>query len=185
MTEAGKLEESIDFWAGDAVMLPPDMPMLSGKAEIREYVMGAASIPGFRISWAPESTYVSESGDIAYLIERNLTERDGEDGQKIEIPGKVVTIWRRESNGEWKNVVEIWNAARIPENYAYFPSWRLVRLWPKAVIQICRFPVPRPSAFGNSRRAGVGPADPASFPRSNVRFLPKSRHSPVINLNDR
>ncbi|MDZ7643013.1 MAG: hypothetical protein U5K76_01510 [Woeseiaceae bacterium] len=57
LVEAGKLEESIDFWADDAIMLPPDLPVLSGKAAIREYVMGAASIPGFRISWAPESAY--------------------------------------------------------------------------------------------------------------------------------
>ena len=43
-------EGAIDVWADDAVMLPPDLPLLSGKSAISEYVAGAASIPGFKIS---------------------------------------------------------------------------------------------------------------------------------------
>ena len=111
MVASGDLETSIDFWADDAVMLPPDLPALSGKAAIREYVMGAASIPGFKISWEPESASISESGDMGYLIERNVIEMDGENGETIKIHGKVVTVWRKDSNGEWKNVVDMWNSA--------------------------------------------------------------------------
>ena len=114
IVEAGDMDSALEFWADDAVMLPPDLPVLSGKSAIREYVMGAAKIPGFRISWEPVSAYVSESGDMAYLIERNVTEMDGEDGQKIVIHGKVVTIWRKDANGHWKNVVETWNTAPPP-----------------------------------------------------------------------
>ena len=114
MVGAGDLEASIELWADDAVMLPPDMPVLSGKAAIREYVLGAASIPGFKISWEPESAHVSKSGDMAYLIERNVIEVDGENGEKIETHGKVVTVWRKDSDGQWKNVVDMWNSAPPP-----------------------------------------------------------------------
>ena len=111
MVGSGDLEASMDFWADDAVMLPPDLPVLSGKAAIREYVSSMASIPGFRISWEPESAQISRHGDMAFLIERNVIEMDGENGEKIVTHGKVVTVWRKESNGEWKNVVDMWNAA--------------------------------------------------------------------------
>ena len=114
LVASGDLEMAIDFWAEDAVMLPPDLPVLSGKAAIREYVTGAANVPGFRISWEPESAHVSESGDMAYLIERNVTEVDGENGEKIVTHGKVVTVWRKDSQGQWKNVVDMWNAAPPP-----------------------------------------------------------------------
>jgi uncharacterized protein (TIGR02246 family) len=114
MVESGDLEASIDLWADDAVMLVPGLPVLSGKAAIREYVMGAASVPGFRISWVPESAYVSKSGDMAYLIERNVIEVDGNDGEKIVSHGKVVTIWRKGPDGQWKNVVDMWNEAPPP-----------------------------------------------------------------------
>jgi len=114
MVGAGELEASMDLWAADAVMLPPDLPVLAGKEAIRDYVMGAASIPGFRISWEPDSAHISKSGDMAYLIERNVIEFDGEDGSKIVTHGKVITVWRKDSQGQWKNVVDMWNAAPQP-----------------------------------------------------------------------
>jgi len=43
-----------------------------------------------------------------------VIELDGEDGEKIVTHGKVVTIWRKDSDGQWKNVVDIWNAAPPP-----------------------------------------------------------------------
>ena len=114
MVGSGDLEASIELWADDAVMLPPDMPMLSGKAAIREYVLGAANIPGFSIRWEPESAHVSRSGDMAYLIERNVIEVDGENGEKIVTHGKVITVWRKDADGQRKNVVDMWNAVPPP-----------------------------------------------------------------------
>lgn len=114
MVGSGDLESAIEVWADDAVMLPPDMPVLSGKAAISEYVAGAASIPGFKISWEPDSAHVSKSGDMAYLIEHNVIEIDGENGEKIVTYGKVVTVWRKDSQGQWKNVVDTWNAMPAP-----------------------------------------------------------------------
>jgi ketosteroid isomerase-like protein len=115
MVGSGDLEASIDIWADDAVMLPPDLPVLSGKAAIREYVLGAASVPGFKISWEPESAHVSDSGDMAYLIERNIIEVEGENGETIETHGKVITVWRKNSDGQWKNVVDMWNSVPPPK----------------------------------------------------------------------
>jgi uncharacterized protein (TIGR02246 family) len=108
---AGNYEEALDVWADDAIMMPPDFPTLDGKEAIREYVMGAANIPGFRISWEPQQAFISKSGDLAYLIEHNVIEIDGKDGQKIVTHGKVVTIWRRGADGQWQNVVDMWNTS--------------------------------------------------------------------------
>jgi len=111
MVGSGDLEASIDLWADDAVMLPPDLPVLAGKDAIREYVTRASAIPGFKISWEPESAHISDGGDMAYLLERNVIELSGENGEKIVAHGKVVTVWRKDTNGQWKNVVDMWNAA--------------------------------------------------------------------------
>lgn len=110
------LQAGINFWADDAVMLPPDLPILDGKDAIREYIEGAAAIPGFKISWDPQSAHISESGDMAYMIERNVIEVDGPDGDKIVTHGKVVTVWRKGDDGEWKNVVDMWNSAPPPNS---------------------------------------------------------------------
>jgi len=91
--------------------LPPDLPVLAGKDAIREYGTRASAIPGFKISWEPESAHISDGGDMAYLLERNVIELSGENGEKIVAHGKVVTVWRKDTNGQWKNVVDMWNAA--------------------------------------------------------------------------
>ena len=113
---SGDLEASMDLWADDAVMLPPDLPVLSGKDAIREYISGAATIPGFKISWEPESAHIADGGDMAYLIERNVIEMNGENGDKIIAHGKVVTVWRKDARGQWKNVVDMWNTAPPPSD---------------------------------------------------------------------
>ena len=113
---SGNVEATLDFWAEDAVMLPPDLPVLYGKAAIREYVTRAEKLPGYKIILEPESAHISKSGDMAYLIERNVVEFDAENGDNIVNHGKVVTIWRKDSNGQWKNVVDMWIAAPPPSD---------------------------------------------------------------------
>ena len=114
MVGRGELEASIELWADDAVMLPPGEPLLRGKEEIRDFVTRLASVPGFRISWEPLSAEISASGDMGYLIEKNIIEVDTQDGEKLIIHGKVVTVWRKGPDGQWLNVVVIWNTAPEP-----------------------------------------------------------------------
>ncbi|MGI9220890.1 MAG: YybH family protein [Woeseiaceae bacterium] len=113
--EAGDYKGALDYWADDGVMLPPDFPLLKGKEAITEYVMGAAEIPGFKISWEPLSAHIAASGDLGYLVEKNVIEFDGEDGEKVVTHGKVVTVWRRGADGQWRNVVDMWNTAPPPD----------------------------------------------------------------------
>lgn len=111
IVNSGDIDAILEYWDEDATMLPPDYPMLEGKAAIRRYVESAASIPGFRITWEPLSAHVSESGDMAYLIERNGVTIDNAKGEPMTTEGNVVTVWERKENGEWKNVIDIWNTA--------------------------------------------------------------------------
>ena len=67
-----------------------------------------------KISWEPISAHISENGDVAYLIERNVSEFDDADGNKIVTHGKVVTVWRKDSQGQCKNVVDMWNETTLP-----------------------------------------------------------------------
>lgn len=106
----GDLEGALAYWAEDAVMMPPGMPPVRGKAAIREYVNGSGSIPNFRIRWEPLEAHVAPSGELAYLIERNEIRYQDSTGAPILESNKVVTIWRKEQDGSWKNVVDMWNA---------------------------------------------------------------------------
>ena len=111
---AGDLEGALAHWAEDAVMMPPGLPPLEGKAAIREYVEAAAQIPGFRIEWEPVSVHMAEAGDLAYMIERNTITVNDSLGNPVTSHGKVVTVWRKDAEGTWKNVVDMWNEAPPP-----------------------------------------------------------------------
>jgi ketosteroid isomerase-like protein len=73
-------------------------------------IKSTSGIPGFQISWEPLSVTVSKSGDMAYMIEQNKITVNDSTGHPVTEYNKSVTIWRKEADGSWKNVVDMWNA---------------------------------------------------------------------------
>ena len=106
----GDLEATLAYWADDATMMPPGQPAVRGKDAIREYLKAGAAIPGFRVKWEPLEAHVAPSGDFAYLIERNQFSFQDSTGTPVTESNKSVTIWRKEPDGSWKNVIDMWNA---------------------------------------------------------------------------
>ena len=104
------IEKTLSYWAEDAIVMSPGEPALKGKQAIRGMIEGTSKIPGFKISWEPLSVVVSKSGDMAYMIEQNQITVNDSLGNPITQYNKAVTIWRKETDGSWKNVVDMWNA---------------------------------------------------------------------------
>ena len=106
---SGDVERTLSFWADTAIVLEPDRPALVGKAAIRKMVERSMNVPGFSITWEPERAWVSLSGDVGYLIERNKVSFADSAGKVHTHYGKAVTVWTKDANGDWKNVVDTWN----------------------------------------------------------------------------
>ena len=104
------IEKTLSYWADDAVIMSPGQPPVKGKKAIREMLEGTSKIPGFKISWEPLSAFVSESGDMAYLIEQNQITMNDSLGNPATEFNKSVTIWRKDADGSWKNIVDMWNS---------------------------------------------------------------------------
>ena len=103
------IDKTLSYWAEDAVILVPGQPPIKGKKEIREMIERDSKIPGFSISWEPLSVVVSKSGDMAYMIEQNLIIVNDSLGHNKRQYNKCLTIWRKETDGTWKNIVDMWN----------------------------------------------------------------------------
>lgn len=104
------VEKTLNYWADDAIVMSPGQPALKGKKAIREMVEGSFKIPGFKISWEPISVSIAKSGDMAYMIEKNQITMNDSLGKPFTENNKSVTIWRKDADGSWKNVVDMWNA---------------------------------------------------------------------------
>jgi ketosteroid isomerase-like protein len=104
------IERVLSYWTDDAVVLPPGLPAIVGKAALRQYVEGSMQIPGFRITWTSTDVSFSPDGSLAYMFSRNAVTMNAPDGMPETTEGRAVTIWRREPDGEWRCAVDIWNA---------------------------------------------------------------------------
>lgn len=111
MAATDSLEKTLSYWADDAVILPPGQAAVKGKDSIRAFIEASMKIPGFKISWEPISVAISKDGDLGYLLEENQISFNDSLGKPITEYNKAVTIWRKEANGSWKDVVDTWNAA--------------------------------------------------------------------------
>lgn len=108
-TQSKDVEKIVSYWSDDAVVIPPGEPPVKGKDALRKMVGDMSSIPGFSLSWRSTDVHFSPDGKIAYMYGENLFSMNDSTGNKISIPGRGYTIWRKESNGDWKCVVDIWN----------------------------------------------------------------------------
>ena len=103
------VDRILSFWTDDARVLAPGLPAFSGRAALRSYVEGALAIPGFHITWTTSEATLSPDGQLAYLLSTNAITMLGPEGQPVTTRGRGVTVWRRESDGNWRCAVDIWN----------------------------------------------------------------------------
>ena len=96
-------EKILSYWADDAVIILPHQPLIKGKDAIRAMIEEDAKNPAFSISWEPLEAHVSDDGSMGYLLERNkVTLNDS-----TTLYHSVVTVWRKSTDGNWKNVADI------------------------------------------------------------------------------
>lgn len=116
IASTGDVEKTAGYWADDALLISAGQPTLEGKRAIRQMVEESYKIPGFRISWQPQRVEVSESGDMAYIIENSQVSYNDSTGKTITQNNKAVSIWRKQPDGTWKNVVDISTPAATQGN---------------------------------------------------------------------
>ncbi len=107
--EGKEVEKIISYWSDDAIVLPPGQAAVKGKDALRKMVEDSKNIPGFSISWKSSEVHFSPDGKMAYMQGKNLVTMNDSTGNKISIPGIGYTIWRKDMDGNWKCVVDIWN----------------------------------------------------------------------------
>ena len=108
---ARDVEKVLSYWTDDATVYPPGQPPVVGKEALRSFVTAGFAMPGFSIRWETSAFEVSASGDMAYGLGSNVATIADPQGKVITEHGRAVTVWRKEKDGRWRCVVDIWNAA--------------------------------------------------------------------------
>jgi uncharacterized protein (TIGR02246 family) len=108
--KARDLEKTISFWADDATIIPSNAPPITGKAAIRNYVANAYASRDFSITWNLDKVVVSRSGDMAYATSTDKITFRTPAGQLMTEKTNAVVVWKKQPDGSWKAVVDIWSA---------------------------------------------------------------------------
>lgn len=103
------IDRVMSYWADDAIVIPTGAPELRGKAAIRAYIEQSKKLPGFRIEWEPLEANISADGSMGYLIEGTRLRMKAPDGSPLDMRYRSVTVWRKQADGSWKNIVDITN----------------------------------------------------------------------------
>ncbi len=108
--QAKDVEGWLSFYTDDALMLPPNTPIATGKEAIRALLSELVANPGFAINLQTTQVEVSRAGDLAYSLNTyELTLNDPE-GKPVTERGKGVFGWKKQPDGTWKVVIDIWNS---------------------------------------------------------------------------
>ena len=107
---AKDLERMLAFFTDDASELSPNAPMATGKEALRKAWSAYFATPGFAISWQPTKVEASRGSDLGYSMGTyELTTHDPT-GKPITDRGKYVTVWKKQADGTWKVVADIFNS---------------------------------------------------------------------------
>ena len=97
----------------EALMLPADSQPVFGREEIYK-IMSGGSNPV--LTWEPVKAEVSKSGDLGYTWGRYKSLREGSDGTIMTEYGKYLNVWRKQSDGTWKVLVDMGNSNPMPKD---------------------------------------------------------------------
>lgn len=96
------------FYAEDAVFMPPNHPIVEGRSNIQAFIQGL--IDSGLQSIELKTTHIEESGDLAYGRGAYTLLMRSPEGGDIEDVGKYIVCYRRQDDGTWKAVSDIFNS---------------------------------------------------------------------------
>ena len=100
----GDVERLFTFWTDDMVIYPVSEPAVRGIDAVRAYVRRNRQELGLAPRTTPIEIVASESGDLGYIVgTHDWIDREG----RATMPGRYVTLWRKNEQGEWKAFLEI------------------------------------------------------------------------------
>jgi len=102
-----QLDDLVDVYAPDALVLRPNTPPVRGSAAIREHFfgllesgLGEVELDPLRVEIVGEMAY--EAGRCKMLVPFAI-------GKRREERGKYLMVYNRRSSGEWKIMVDCWS----------------------------------------------------------------------------
>jgi len=104
------LDATVSYYSEDAVLLAPNTPIANNPKAIRESWASILS-PNTSVSWEVTKVEVAKSGELGYLYGTyQLSIKDPSGGPTINDTGKILEVWKKQPDGQWKCIVDAYNS---------------------------------------------------------------------------
>jgi uncharacterized protein (TIGR02246 family) len=100
-------ERVASFYAEDAIAYPPNEPAAVGRAAAKKVWAGYLADPNYTISW--KTTHAEVRGDLGYTTGTYEDALKGPDGKTVNGRGKYLCVWKKQRDGSWKAIHDMWN----------------------------------------------------------------------------
>jgi uncharacterized protein (TIGR02246 family) len=102
---------AVSVYTEDALLLPPNMPELRGRAAIQKFFEGFPKMSEFK----ENVVEVEGHGDLAYARATYRTAANPPGAKApLEDTGKVLAIWRKQPDGSWLVTRAAWSSDLPP-----------------------------------------------------------------------
>ncbi len=78
---------------------------------MRDFAAAFTSMPGIQMQFGTPEVAVAASGDMGYTMTEGVITMDGPDGGTITENMRDFHVWKKDADGTWKVVVDIWNTS--------------------------------------------------------------------------
>lgn len=107
---AKDVDKAVASLDDEGAMLPPNAPIAIGKGAVRKSIAAAFAMPGYNLVWHIAKLDVAASGDFGITNgPYEFTYKDVS-GKTIFDKGKSLTVWKKQPNGSWKVLYDMFNS---------------------------------------------------------------------------
>jgi ketosteroid isomerase-like protein len=96
----------VSYFTPSGILQVGGVPPAEGLGEIRSDISELFSAPGFALSWSASTADVSACGDLAYTVGSYRIRSNDPAGNPLTRPGKYLTVWKKQADGQWKVAVD-------------------------------------------------------------------------------
>jgi uncharacterized protein (TIGR02246 family) len=107
---AKDVDRLVGLYTPDASVFPPNTPVVTGSEAIRTLWSQFVASPGFTSSLQTTKVEISGAGDLAYAAGTYEDTMEDAEGNPVADRGKWMTVSKKQPDGTWKVVADMWNS---------------------------------------------------------------------------
>lgn len=109
-TASQDIEKWITLYDDQAKLYPAGNSPVAGLENIKEHGNGFGSLQEFSVEFELLDIEISNDGTMGYTTNHLILSYTNSDGARVTTSGPDFHVWKRQEDGSWKILIDIWNS---------------------------------------------------------------------------